>query len=79
MTAAGFLGVVAICVFATLSFLVVVAWREDRRERLRKSRSESAACRDISLVEWDPLADLLEDPALRATLKHPESGHRKTR
>jgi hypothetical protein len=64
MTAAGFFGTVGICVSATLAFLIVAAWREDRRERLSKPRRESAASQNISLTEWDPLADLFED-ALR--------------
>jgi len=63
--AAGFFG---ICVFATLAFLVVIAWRQDRRERLNKPCSETAAGQDIPLAEWDPLADLLEDAARRRDL-----------
>ncbi len=62
--AAGFFGIVSICVFAALTFLIVAAWREDRRARLSKPLSESAAGQNISLVEWDPLADLFEDAAL---------------
>jgi hypothetical protein len=64
--AAGFFGV---CVFATLVFLIVAAWREDRedrRARLSNPRSEIAPSQSNSLPpEWDPLADMLEDEALR--------------
>ena len=62
--AAGFFGVVGLSVFGALIFLIVAAWREDRRDRLSNSRHESVAGQDVSLPrEWDPLADLLEDPA----------------
>lgn len=58
-----------VCLFATLVFLIVAAWREDRearRERLSNPRSEIAAVQSNSLPpEWDPLADILEDRALR--------------
>ena len=71
--AAGIFGTIGICVFATVALLIVAAWREDRegredrRERLSDLQlDESAAGRSISLApEWDPLADLLEDVALR--------------
>jgi hypothetical protein len=64
--AAQLFGVVSILVVGALAFLIVGAWREDRRERLSEPRHESAAGQNISLPrEWDPLADLLEDPALR--------------
>jgi len=68
-SAAEFCGVVSILVVGILVFLIVAAWRgdrENRRERLSNPRGESAAGQDISLVrEWDPLAELLEDAALR--------------
>jgi hypothetical protein len=64
--AAEFFGIVSILVFGTLIFLIVAAWRKDRRERLSNPRRESAADQNISLArQWDPLADLLEDEALR--------------
>ncbi len=60
--AAGFFGMIAICVFATMAFLIVAAWREDRRERLSgPQHDESTADQRISLApEWDPLANLIE-------------------
>ncbi len=67
---AGFFGMIGICVFATVVFLIVAAWRGDRegrRERLSSlQHDESAASQSISLApEWDPLANLLEDVAPR--------------
>ncbi len=63
--AVGFFGMIAICVIATMAFLIVAAWREDRenrRERLSgPQHNESAADQRMSLApEWDPLANLIE-------------------
>ncbi len=63
--AAGFFGMIAICAFATMAFLVVAAWREDREDRRERlsgpQHDESTADQSISLApEWDPLANLLE-------------------
>ncbi len=56
---------IAICVIATMAFLIVAAWREDRenrRERLSgPQHDESADDQSMPLApEWDPLAKLLE-------------------
>jgi hypothetical protein len=64
--AVGFFGVVGISGFGTLAFLIVAPWRKDRSERLSNPRREGAAGQNISLPrEWDPLAELLENPQLR--------------
>jgi hypothetical protein len=63
--AAGLFGAVGMLVSGALIFLIVTAWREDRedrRERLSDLRPHSAP------LEWDPLAELLEDAAPPARL-----------
>ena len=53
----------SICIFGMLIFMIAVGWREDRenrRERLSNPRRDQS----ITLAEWDPLADVLEDERL---------------
>jgi hypothetical protein len=35
--AAGFFGAIGICAFATLAFLIIIAWRKDRTRRSQKA------------------------------------------
>src|SRR5215472_207755 len=65
--AAEFLGVVGMCVFATLIFLIVAAWRKDREDRRERLSNCEGAAGQSSLApeEWDPLANLFEDAAPR--------------
>ncbi len=68
---AEFFGAVGISVFTALVFLIVAAWREDRRKRLDSPRSESAAVQNISLPrEWDPVAELFEGKGWRGLFQN---------
>ena len=58
-----FLGVIALCFFGFLIFLIVAAWRADGENR--KARLSDPLRGQSDLAEWDPLADLLEDEVRR--------------